>query len=470
MAIAPQRMEMLTGFLATLPEPVAARLAKAVEVDWLAGGKALPHEDIMLALRPALRRALKAERTLNPLRLFCTPFEDLLSSWARKEKVKGRIHRESVLPVWNWLSHTLAPDALNRYSLGVKTAVMSLDKENVRARALEFWPVAAAAISKALDSESKRKAARNVLGNAMIVADAQEMACLLASAEEFSNLQDVLPRGTATLSEDMLWTLREFYDRLTANQPDAAPYVAVIAMNRLAKPWMALKLPLAITRQTQDTLISSTDMGLVGELLFGDLEEHAAALRAAKPQAPFDPDELVMRLTRFTAVSGGIVKEVEMRRDGKWGQRLMKDRAFVAEIMESFMERAEREVTLAIPTLKTGAYAGGPRAPDLHRAPDPDKIHRAICYAKLVAGCRPVAAAASFGAGQKETADLLGVMLKTYSEDIVKELRGAEGDHRANAEAFFNVAVELATILFSPEEGEFLRRRGRAALGYAAAA
>jgi hypothetical protein len=467
--VTPGRMKLLSGFLATLPEPMAARLAKAIEVDWLAGGRSLPHEAIMLALRPALRRVPNSERTFNPLRLFCKPFEDLLSSAPRKEKLKGRIARDSVLPVWNWLGQTVAPDALNKFSIGVKTAVLSFKADDIKAHALAFWPVAGAAIGAALESESKRKAARNVLGNPLIVADAQEMGTLLVSAGELCDLQDALPKGTPTLTEDMLWTLREFYDRLIANAPDAAPYVAVITMNRLAKPWMALKLPMAITRQTQDTLISSTDMGLVGELLFGDLEAHATALRAARPQAPFDPDELVAHLTGFTGVSNGLVKEIEMRRDGKWGQRLMKDRSTVAETMDSFMERAEREVSAAIPTLKTGAYAGGPRAPDLHRAPDPEKIHRAICYAKLVAGCRPIAAAASFGASQKDTNDLLGVMLKAYCEDIVKELRAA-GDNRANAEAYFNVAVELAAILFSAEEGEFLRRRGRAALGYAAAA
>jgi hypothetical protein len=463
-------MKVLSGFLASLPEPMAARLAKAIEVDWLAGGKALPHETIMLALRPALRRVHNNERTLNPLRLFCQPFEDLLSSSPRKEKNKGRIARSSVLKVWNWLGQTLAPEALNRFSIGVKTAVLSFKAEEIKAHALEFWPIAANAINQALDSESKRKAARNVLGDALAVGDAQEIATLLAAAGELCDLQEALPKGTVTLSDDMLWTLREFYDRLIRDMPDAAPYVAVITMNRLAKPWMALKLPLAITRQTQDTLISSTDMGLVGELLFGDLEEHATALRAAKPQAPFDADELVTRLIGFTSVSNGIVKEIEMRRDGKWGQRLMKDRADVAETMESFMERAEREITAAIPTLKTGSYAGGPRAPDLNHAPNPEKFHRAICYAKLVSGCRPAAAAASFGAMQKEVADTVGVALKTYCEDIVKELRAAEGAKRANAEAYFNVAVELATILFSAEEGEFLRRRGRAALGYAAAA
>jgi hypothetical protein len=468
--VAPEKMKMLSGFLATLPEPLAARLAKAIEFDWLSGGNALPHDVIMQALRPALRRATSHDRTLNPLRLFCMPFEDLLSSAPRKEKQKGRIARSSVLPVWNWLGHILAPEALTKYSLGVKTAILSVRVDEARARALEFWPVAAKAIAQALNTDSKRKAARGVLNDALTVADAEEIACLLAAAGELSDLQDKLPKPMPTLSEDMLWTLREIYDRLAANAPDVAPYVAVITMNRLAKPWMALKLPMMITRQTQDTLISSTDMGLVGELLFGDLEEHAAALRAARPQAPFDADELVFHLTGFTAVSNGIVKEIEMRRDGKWGQRLMKDRADVAETMENFMERAEREVTGAIPTLKTGTYAGGPRAPDLNHAPNPEKTHRAISYAKLVAGCRPVAAAASFGATQKDASDTIGVALKTYCEDIVRELRAAEGDKRTNVEGYFNVAVELATILFSAEEGEFLRRRGRAALGYATAA
>jgi len=47
----------------------------------------------------------------------------------------------------------------------------------------------------------------------------------------------------------------------------------------------------------------------------------------------------------------------------------------------------------------------------------------------------------------------------------VRELRANEGDRRANAEQYYAVAVELTALFFSPEEAEFLRRRGRAALG-----
>ena len=76
--IAPDKVELLQRFLASLPESAAVRLAKAVEVDRLNDGKALPHELILEALRPALRHTRQTSRTLTPLRLFCRPFEDLL--------------------------------------------------------------------------------------------------------------------------------------------------------------------------------------------------------------------------------------------------------------------------------------------------------------------------------------------------------------------------------------------------------
>ena len=48
--------------------------------------------------------------------------------------------------------------------------------------------------------------------------------------------------------------------------------IAVIAMNRLARPWEGLRLPLMIARQHRDTLIAQTDMGLAGEILFSRLD------------------------------------------------------------------------------------------------------------------------------------------------------------------------------------------------------
>jgi hypothetical protein len=210
-------------------------------------------------------------------------------------------------------------------------------------------------------------------------------------------------------------------------------------------------------------------MGLVGESLFGELESHAVFIHSARPEQ-FDADALAGHVSRFALLSNGIVKEVEMRRDGRWGQRLMKDRAAVAEIMDGMMQRAPREIFAALPTLKSGAYAGGPRVPDLSHSLDTEKAARALSYAKLIPGCRNFASAASFAASLGAANDEIALGLKSYCDGIVRELRAAEGATRQRIEEYFELAAELTTILFSTEEGEFLRRRGRAATAAQAAA
>ncbi|MGD0190638.1 MAG: hypothetical protein ABSD74_07840 [Rhizomicrobium sp.] len=467
--MAADKFHQLKAFLASLPETLALRLAKAVELDRLSEGRHLPHELILDGLRPVLRRALRVDRTPTPKRLFCRPFDDLLSSAPRKTKQRGRIARSTVDPVWNWLSVSLLSDQAAAYSGLVREAVFAYELREAEISAASFRAAAAKAMGDALSDETGRKSAKLALGGELALADADEMAVLLSIAPQISQLQEMMPKPAASMTDDVLWRLRTLYDGLAVSRPDAAAFIAVVAMNRLERPWEALRLPLMIARQTQDTLISSTDMGLVGELLLADLDSHAIAIRSVKPPY-FNADELVRHIAGFTSLSNGLVKEVELRRDGKWGQRLMKDRAAVAEIMDDLMQKAPRDILAAVPTIKSGAYAGGPRVADLSRPFDPEKGDRARNAARLIAGCRPVAAAGSFAASQKEASDEVTVALKAYCEDILRELRTSHGERRERAEQYFSLAVELSESLVGGGEGDYLRRRGRAAITPQAAA
>lgn len=456
------KAQQLQGLLGGLPPLVAARLAKAIEIDRLNEGRTLPHELILDGLRPVLRRG-QGDRAPTPLRLFCRPFEDLLTVMPRTQKQKGRIARSSIMPVWNWISQTLAENATSAFSIGVKTSVLSGRNDDMMSHAAEFWTAASQAVLKALDSERGKKAARTVLDGDLVVADAREMALLMSIGIDVVDLQNKLPRPLPSLTDDYVWKLRDIYDRLAVSAPEAAPYVAVIAMQRLERPWEAFKLPMNVTRQTQDTLMSLTDMGLVGEILFGDIEYYTSMIRATRP-THFDADELVGHLVGFTTLSTGMVKGIEMRRDGKWGQRLLGDRAAVAEVMDGFMERAAKEISQALPTIKSGSYAGGPRVPDLAHHADAEKSDRALAYARLASGCRSFAAAASFGASNKEALDEISVMLQSYTEGLLKELRTVSGEKRTNAEAYFHLAAEIYALVFSQEEADLLRRRAKAAM------
>jgi hypothetical protein len=209
-------------------------------------------------------------------------------------------------------------------------------------------------------------------------------------------------------------------------------------------------------------------MGLAGELLFGDLDRLSSAIRSTKHPA-FDADKLIGDVARFAETSSAVVKEIDVRRDGKWGQGLLKDRADVGNVMSGLMERAPKEIANALPTRKLGNFAST-RVPDFSKSVPSERVEIALSYAKLIAGCRTFAAAASFAAKLKDAEDEVLLLLRGYNEDVVKELRAAEPSRRTVVEEQFGLAIELTAALFSQEEADLLRRRGRAAVATVAAA
>jgi hypothetical protein len=437
--LSPERTGLLKSFLGSLPEEIALRLARAVEVDRLSDGKSFPHEMILEGLRPALRRLNGSDRTPTPLRFFCLPFEDLFTVVPRHAvKQKGRIARGSVAPIWTWVSRTLLPLETRNYCRNFKSAIAAANHADSKAQAASFWQVAADAMRDALGSEAERGVARRVLNGELVLADAEEAALMLSIGPAVMSIHEALVRPVPLLTDELLKVLRTIHDRLSETTPDAAPYVAVIAMNRLARPWEALKLH---------------DKDLVGEIILGDLEMYANAVRAAK-HPDFDEDRLIDNISHFTQLSSGI--GVDMRRDGKWGQRLTNDRAALAQMMDNFMQRAPKELAAALLVR--------------NRLPDSDKTERALRYARLVVGCKPFAAAGSFGASVRQAEAEMGNLLRCCNEALVKELRAIHPARRALVEAQLETAVKLSAALFSVEEAEFLRRRGRAARNAARAA
>ncbi|MBN9553554.1 MAG: hypothetical protein J0H61_02590 [Alphaproteobacteria bacterium] len=443
----------LQNLLGKLPEAAAGKLARAVEMDRLMDGDALPHEIILAGLRPSLRQA---DRTLTPLRLFCQPFEDLLSSEARVEKQKAVIARASLVPVWSWLGADLLAKETHAYFRDTKAAILAGRIEEAAIMAQVFQLAAGKAMRGALagDGAGPRKRL-----NADEIADADEMALLLCESEEMLKVQQRVPKHLAHLTEEILWQLRESYDALIARNPDAAPYVAVVTMNRLQRPWEALRLPLMVSRQTGDALISKTDMGLAGEILFARMDHMRAGILAARHPV-FDAAALVAQVGSFAELSSAVVKEIEVRRDGEWGQRLLKDRAAIGAVMDGFMERAGKEVIAALPMQKgTGDFARPTLA---------EKRELALRYTQLVAGTRIFAAAGSFAAKQRTALEDCSNHLRRYVENAIRELRSAGGDKRATIESQLQFCADLAALLFSPEEAELIRRRVRAAQSAAA--
>jgi hypothetical protein len=179
-----------------------------------------------------------------------------------------------------------------------------------------------------------------------------------------------------------------------------------------------------------------------------------AEIRSAR-HPNFDADKLLEQVRSFSELSAAVTKEIGVRRDGEWGQRLIKDRAHVGAVMDGFMERAWKELAHALPMQR-----GAGKSADFTKPIDADKREMAMRYVRLVAGSKNFAAAGSFAAKQKDATEELGNYLRRYNEDVVREMRSGSSPI---VESQFQFATILTAILFSQEEADLMRRRGKAA-------
>ncbi len=463
----PVREHELKQFLASLPPEKALTLAAAVERGRLSGDAKLPVDLILSGLRPTLRR-MNARRVPTPRRLVCECFADFLVDEPRDFKQPGRIARSSIRVLWRWLAREGLRVALADYESQIAGAIMSRESkaqaELVQRLQGEIVGAIRAVTERANPGSAERRALIAKFGSEETVTDIEEIALLLAGSSELSPLRGLLPRRIDMLSDKHTSFIRDIYDQLADREPDLCPYVGLLVLSRLKRPWEALRLASVMSRRTNEILFSQTDMGIVGDILLADMENLALDIASVRPDT-LEPDTLLNKLERFVQMSGGLVREIGVRRDGKWGQRLIKIRQLASDAMDALIARAPKEITAALPVQRLGAFGGrGPRRPDLSREPDLTKVERAMTWGRLLAGATPYAGGGAFYAAHKDAFEEVSYYLRSYADSMVTELKTLEFEKRPRAQAFMGHVETLADTILGIEESELMRRRVAAAL------
>ncbi len=461
------RLQRLDGFLGSVTPTLALQLARAVEIDRLRGG-ALPHDQILTALRPRLREAARRlDRTFTPRRLVCSAFEDLLID-TRLRKQRGRVLRSSINAVWDWLTRSLAPTACEQALDAIREKLMNGGPDFADGEVDTFQRIAAEAILNAIpvvDMKDIRAAdAVRALG-ADVAADAHDMARMMEMAAEVRQLQRMLPKPMHTLAEEDIFRIRGVFERVVVSHPDCASYIPFLVMGRLSKPWEAIRLTGALSRKVNDTLISQTDFGAIGEALLSDLDDCVERLSLIRP-ADLNADAAVADVVAFSNISTGIVRELGIKRDGIWGRHMMNARGEMSAQMERLLSRAPKDISATLPTVRRGGFGirATRRMPDLTRSLDPAKAAKAVQLAKLVAGSRQHAMAGAFAGLLKQVDEQVTATVRQYVDELSDEVHALGQAGATSSAKFVDHAAALIAALDGPEAGDQVRRRANAAL------
>lgn len=455
----PEKLAQLKALLAALPQDKAGALAAAVERDRLAGGKAFPHDDMLEALRPHLAEA-RAARIPSALRVFCAPFEDVLSDHPGRAMRMGLIRRAHVREIWNWINEQLIPLDAITLTGALRTAL--LEGRNAASEARAMRARMGAAITDALgddlsDTDALKKRAR-YLSTGEVAAEALMMARFIAIEDAILALHGTVPPG-ARPSPAMAASLKPVFGREDMRDDARTQTLLFALMGRMAEP----ALVLAFTGQVSERFDAMMKPAFAGSRLTGDLAEAAAAVRRQR-SINLDGDALVADFTRFAEGVIAVEKALGLRMDRNWELALNNLRATMAEPVENFLERVPRDINAALPVQRLGQFGPrGPRRPDLSRVPDPQKGERGLRAARIAAGILPLAAAGAVAAVCQAVVEEAGNAIRLYVDDIIADIRSAEGEEQARASAFAALAVTLGTALLGPAEGEILSRRVAAA-------
>lgn len=460
------RLERLDGFLGSVTPMLALQLARAVEDDRLRGG-ALPHDAILAALRPRLREAAdRLHRTFTPRRMVCVAFEDVLVDH-RLRKQRGRIARSSIEPVWQWLIHTLSPVATEAALDAIREKLLNGGPDFAGPEVQTFQKIAAEAILNAIptpDMKDARAADAVAALTPDVAADAHDMARLMEIGAEIENLKRALPRPVHAIGEEHVARIRVIYERVVEAHPDCASYIPFAVMGRLDRPWEALRVAGAMTRKTDDIMISRTDAGQIGETLLADLEDCVEMLASIRP-VELKAAVALPCVIAFSNISTGMVREIGIKREGLWGKRLMQVRGGMSAQMERLIARAPREIAVTLPTVRRGGFGlRGARVPDLTRTLDPQKAAKAIELARLIAGSRPHGMAGAFAGLLTQVDDAVTANLRRYTHDLADEVHALGQAGAASSAKFVDQAVALTAALDGQQEADTLRRRVTAAL------
>lgn len=461
--------QKLASYLAQLPPPAVLKLASGLEREKLRGTAGLPYEIILSGLRPLLASFAGSARPGMPdaLRQFCRPFEDLLVDSEPGYRRHGLISRSSVMSVWNWLEEELLPDALPDLKRRVVDHTLKGDTAALEAAVSVMHASTAAAIVAAVDEArsdaAKRKQAEKRLGGENGFDDAREIAAVLSIAPAMMKLQGELPRSIANFDDETVLIVKDIYEEVSETSPAEALYIAFAVMNRLEEPSQILRFVRKVAHQRNDMVISRSELAVFGEVLLAEMEDIARRTDILRP-GHSDLDRLLADIRRFAQLSKGFTAEIDLRRNGEWGQRLLAARGRISASISQEMSRFETELVRALPFHQIGQYGrGGPMKPDLAKGPDHARAARMTACLRFAAGIAPICESVGAQSHCRSIRQQIETYLSAYEDRLLEELRTAKGTAREHAESFLEIAAGFHEALGEEKQADVLRRRGQVA-------
>lgn len=294
--------------------------------------------------------------------------------------------------------------------------------------------------------------------------DLVELHLMMSGADHLRRMQSAFKKPVSVLTEDDLYRVRSLYAAAYSEAPDAAPYVLLCLAGRMHAPWRALSIFYHL-RDASDAEMpqAAADAVAIADVLFEDLESMARSLER-DAGAPFDAAEASLKVQHFAEFADGMQEEASRCGDAVFVNRIEACRDVAAEALERFTELSVAAIRKAMPV----RHAGGSSRlmalrPDIDRPVSPTLAREGREAANFVARIADTMTRLKRQWSAAELIDEATDYAKRYANDLVTEIRAAEGEERAAARRLMDHTIALISPLLPEPDVGLIRERANAA-------
>ncbi|QIO30437.1 hypothetical protein [Bradyrhizobium sp. 1(2017)] len=242
--------------------------------------------DVQARLRAEFRKDGSTHaRATSPSRYFFAPLELLLIDGAPEHANMGRISRNTLTPIWEWICRDLLPTMARDYIKAINDQVAANNPKEVQKIASAFQIKVVKVLENTLASSESAELARGKLAqytaSRSAFDDVRKMQQVLRAGDALPKFNEKLPEKIAKFDDGQVAQITAQLDALKKAHPEALPFALALVARRLKTPWQLVRLATnpAASKSTAD--VAAAPYACVVPMVLDRLDDKRLALRIA---------------------------------------------------------------------------------------------------------------------------------------------------------------------------------------------
>ena len=232
-------VERLRKYILDLKPEARAQLVAELERSLLRGDGAAGAELVLNELRRSQRDANRNVQDIgNSARLFFQPLEPFLVDDSPEHPHSGRVARQALDPIWQWICTAVMKTEAADYTEQVERALIANDANKAAELARIFQDRAAPRMREALDAiKNDDRAGRRLnlqIGPPRAIEDVRIISGGLIARDSITALGGQMPQHIKSLSGATLGSVKALLDSPIGRTAEMFPFALILVMNRLA--------------------------------------------------------------------------------------------------------------------------------------------------------------------------------------------------------------------------------------------